>query len=52
MVSEGDTNPNSLYEESEIAHDSLFKPPFTLEFVIYSFFPEDIQECFNAAIIA
>ncbi|KAF3675088.1 hypothetical protein FXO38_04902 [Capsicum annuum] len=31
MVSEGDTNPNSLHEESEIAHDSLFKPPFTLE---------------------
>ncbi|PHT87377.1 hypothetical protein T459_09483 [Capsicum annuum] len=25
MVSEGDTNPNSLREESEIAHDSLFK---------------------------
>ncbi|KAM3319925.1 hypothetical protein P3S67_007125 [Capsicum chacoense] len=25
MVSEGNTNPNSLREESEIAHDSLFK---------------------------
>ncbi|PHT53247.1 hypothetical protein CQW23_07709 [Capsicum baccatum] len=28
MVSEGDTDPNSLREESEIAHDSLFKELF------------------------